>query len=89
MLRIREPDWFEHRLLKAPSPVPGNVHVFSVGCAEIERMIAFRDRLRTDSEERRLYEATKHQLAGQVWEHVQHYADAKSAVIRAIMDRVT
>src|SRR5258707_1301210 len=31
VLRIREPDWFEHRLLKAPD-IDGNLHVFSTGC---------------------------------------------------------
>ena len=88
VLRIREPHWFEHRLLKAPTPVAGNVHVFSAGCVEIDRMIAFRDRLRTNTDDRTLYEETKRRLAAQVWEHVQHYADAKSTVIRGIIDRI-
>ena len=38
VLTIREPDWFEHRLLKAPD-IAGNLHVFSVGCEEIGRML--------------------------------------------------
>ncbi len=41
-LRIREPDWYEHRLLKPPD-VPGNLHVFSEGCEQIEQMLLFRD----------------------------------------------
>ena len=37
VLRIREPDWFEHRVLKGIDPKV-NLHVFSPGCAEVERM---------------------------------------------------
>ena len=45
MLRIREPDWFEHRLFNAAGH-DVNLHVFSVGCLETERMVRFRDGLR-------------------------------------------
>lgn len=82
VLRIREPDWFEHRLLKTPEC---NLHVFSIGCEEIQRMVVFRDRLRTHEEERRRYEAVKRELASRTWRHVQDYADAKSAVVREIL----
>ncbi|EQD82430.1 hypothetical protein N599_30655, partial [Saccharopolyspora erythraea D] len=44
-LRIREPDWFEHRLFKGPDTAV-NLHVFRAGCAEAARMLRFRDRLR-------------------------------------------
>jgi len=37
-LRIREPAWFEHRLLVRADPAV-NLHVFSAGCAETERMV--------------------------------------------------
>jgi hypothetical protein len=40
-LRIREPEWFDHRLLVLPEPAV-NLHVFAVGCPEITRMIRFR-----------------------------------------------
>lgn len=86
VLRIREPDWYEHRLLKAPGP-PGNLHVFSVGCEEIDRMLTFRDWLRVHEEDRRRYEKTKRRLAARTWKHVQDYADAKSEVVREILDR--
>jgi GrpB-like predicted nucleotidyltransferase (UPF0157 family) len=33
VLRIREPAWFEHRLLKSPE-IAGNLHVFTAGCEE-------------------------------------------------------
>jgi GrpB-like predicted nucleotidyltransferase (UPF0157 family) len=91
VLRIREPDWYEHRMLKAPALagniVAGNVHVFSQGCPEIGRMLAFRDWLRVNEADRRLYERTKQELAARVWKHVQDYADAKSEVVAAIAQR--
>lgn len=46
VLQIREPDWFEHRLFKGPD-TDINLHVFSLGTSEIDRMLRFRDWLRT------------------------------------------
>jgi len=86
VLRIREPDWFEHRLLKGTGPSV-NVHVFSTGCVEIERMLRFRDHLRANAGDRELYERTKRELARREWKYVQHYADAKSDVVEAILTR--
>jgi GrpB-like predicted nucleotidyltransferase (UPF0157 family) len=75
-LVIREPDWFEHRVFKGPD-TNVNLHVFSPGCQEIERMVGFRDWLRSHPEDRELYEQTKRDLAAQTWAYVQNYADAK------------
>jgi GrpB-like predicted nucleotidyltransferase (UPF0157 family) len=86
MLRIREPERFEHRLLKSPV-IDGNLHVFSQACEEIDRMLAFRDRLRSSDADRRLYERTKKELAARRWKYVQNYADAKSHVVRDILTR--
>lgn len=86
VMRIREPDWFQHRMLKAPEP-DGNLHVFTVGCPEIDRMLAFRDWLRTHDDDRKLYEETKRQLAARIWKDIQDYADAKSEVIHDILAR--
>jgi GrpB-like predicted nucleotidyltransferase (UPF0157 family) len=83
VLRIREPDWFEHRLFKGPD-TNVNVHTFSEGCEEVARMLAFRDWLREHDGDRELYLAAKRELAAREWKHVQNYADAKSAVIREI-----
>ena len=85
-LRIREPDWYEHRLLKPPE-VPGNLHVFSAGCEEIAQMLLFRDWLRNHAEDRLLYEATKRDLAARTWKYTQNYADAKAAVVQEILTR--
>lgn len=86
VLRIREEDWFQHRLLKGPD-TDINLHVFSQGTSEIERMLRFRDWLRENENDRELYAQTKRTLAKQVWRHVQHYADAKTTVIQDIMNR--
>ena len=82
-LRVREPDWFGHRMLKGTSPEV-NLHVFSSGCAEAQRMLDFRDWLRTHEDDRNLYANTKRNLAQQTWRYVQDYADAKSDVVRAV-----
>jgi GrpB-like predicted nucleotidyltransferase (UPF0157 family) len=84
VLRIRENDWHQHRLFKGPE-VDLNLHVFSHGCPEIDRMIAFRDRLRTHPADRERYERTKRTLAARRWDFVQQYADAKTEVIAAIL----
>jgi GrpB-like predicted nucleotidyltransferase (UPF0157 family) len=85
-LLIREPDWFEHRLLKGPD-TDINLQVFTTGAVEIDRMLRFRDRLRTHPADRELYARTKRSLARQRWRHVQHYAQAKSEVVQEILDR--
>jgi len=85
-LRIREPDWYEHRVLKRSEPGV-NLHVFSAGCVEIDRMLAFRDHLRANEADRELYEQTKRELGARHWEYVQDYADAKSEVVEAIIAR--
>jgi GrpB-like predicted nucleotidyltransferase (UPF0157 family) len=88
VLRIREPEWFEHRVLKRTDPAV-NLHVFSDGAAEIAKMLAFRDWLRAHDEERLLYESTKRELAAREWKYVQHYADAKTEVVESIIARAT
>lgn len=86
ILRIREPDWYEHRLFRSPD-VDVNIHTFSADCPETVRMLRFRDWLRAHDDDRRLYEATKRELAGRTWTYVQDYADAKTAVVEAILAR--
>ena len=85
-LHIREPDWHEHRLMKGAAPAV-NLHIFSAGDHEIERMVAFRDRCRAHPEELELYLTTKRELASRVWRYTQHYANAKAEVVEAIIAR--
>ena len=86
VLRIREPDWFQHRLFKGPD-TNINLHVFSVGCPEIEQMLLFRDWLRSHPEERDAYAAKKRELASQQWKFVQNYADSKTEIVREMLAR--
>ena len=86
VLRIRELNWYEHRMFKGPD-TDINLHVLSAGCPEIDRMLIFRDWLRTHPEDRDLYARAKLALAQRQWQHVQNYADAKTAVVEEILGR--
>jgi GrpB-like predicted nucleotidyltransferase (UPF0157 family) len=86
VLRVREPDWHEHRLLRGPDPAV-NLHVFARGSSEIDRMTRFRDRLRGDPADRERYAAAKRALAARRWRYVQDYADAKSEIVEDILSR--
>lgn len=85
-LRVREPDWYEHRMLRGFDP-PVNLHVFPQGCEEVNRMLVLRDWLRAHDDDRELYARTKRKLAAKEWKYVQNYADAKSEVVGEILAR--
>ena len=85
-LKIREPEWFEHRMFKGLE-TEVNLHIFSSGCSEIERILLFRDWLRANAADRVLYERAKRALSQQEWKNVQEYADAKTAVVEEILVR--
>jgi GrpB-like predicted nucleotidyltransferase (UPF0157 family) len=85
-LRIRSPQWEEHRMLKGPD-TDVNLHVFSPGSREVERLLRFRDHLRTNATDRERYAREKRDLAGRTWAHVQHYADSKTGIIEEILAR--
>jgi GrpB-like predicted nucleotidyltransferase (UPF0157 family) len=86
VLTIREPQWYEHRVFKGPD-TNINLHVFSLGCEEVGRMLRFRDWLRGNTADRQLYERTKRELAQREWKYMQNYADAKTAVVEQIVAR--
>jgi GrpB-like predicted nucleotidyltransferase (UPF0157 family) len=86
VLRVREPDWFEHRMLRGFEP-PVNLHVFPPDCSEVEQMLLFRDWLRTNDADRELYARAKRDLGAQEWKYVQNYADAKTDVVQEIIGR--
>jgi GrpB-like predicted nucleotidyltransferase (UPF0157 family) len=85
-LHVREPEWHEHRMFKGTGNAV-NLHVFSVGCPEIERMLVFRDWLRAYEPDRELYARSKRILARQEWKYTQNYADAKTPVVEEILAR--
>ncbi len=87
-LSIREPGWHEHRLLKREDP-KAQIHVFSDGCPEIERLLRFRDWLATHPDDLAAYAQLKQDLAAQTWAYVQDYADAKSDFVEQILSRAS
>jgi ribosomal protein L11 methyltransferase len=86
VLRIREPEFFEHRMLRGTNP-DVNLHVFPPGCQEIDRYLILRDWLRSNAADRALYMRTKRELSQRDWKYVQNYADAKTEVVEAIIAR--
>ena len=86
VLRLREPEWYQHRCFKGPD-TNVNLHVYSPGCPEIERNLVFRGRLRGHPEDRAHYQRVKRELAERDWTYVQEYADAKTEVVEAIIAR--
>jgi GrpB-like predicted nucleotidyltransferase (UPF0157 family) len=84
ILRVREPEWHEHRMFRTPEQ-DVHVHIYSSGCPEIERVLTFRDRLRLNRDDRTCYEQTKRALAMQEWADMNAYADAKTEVVESIL----
>jgi GrpB-like predicted nucleotidyltransferase (UPF0157 family) len=86
VIREQEPEWYDHRVFKGPD-TNINLHVFSAGSPELDRMVGFRDWLRTHDDDRQLYEDTKRDLIKRDWKYVQNYADAKGEVVEQIAAR--
>ncbi len=83
-LRVREPEFHEHRMLRTAAK-DVHIHVYSKGCPEVSRHLVFRNRLRSNDADRQQYEETKRQLAAQDWPDMNAYADAKGDVIERII----
>ncbi|HTF11385.1 MAG TPA: GrpB family protein [Asanoa sp.] len=80
VLRVREPDWYDHRCLHGFSPL-ANVHVFGPDCDEHLRHLIFRDWLRTHPEDRDRYASEKRRIAGANLTYMAEYAARKSTII--------
>ena len=88
VLRVREPDFEEHRMVRTPEK-DVHVHIFSPGAREGERLLLLRDHLRHNEEDRGLYAGTKRELATRDWPSMQNYADAKTDVVEDILTRAS
>jgi len=82
-LRVREPG---HRLVRTPER-DVHVHIYARGDEAVTRYLLFRDRLRTDADDRALYARTKEALIAEGFDDMNAYSDAKTEVIAAIMGR--
>ena len=80
-LRVRE---YGHRMLRT-ADLDFHVHVLPPETAEQIDYLDLRDWLRVSAADRALYESTKRRLAANTWSDMNHYADAKSAVIQQIL----
>jgi GrpB-like predicted nucleotidyltransferase (UPF0157 family) len=83
-LRVREPG--EHRMYRNDAR-DVHVHIWVAGSEHERRHLVFRDWLRRSPEDRALYAATKHALAGRAWKTMNDYAFAKDDVIAEITAR--
>src|SRR5215471_8418404 len=88
VLRVCEPDWHQHRMVRTPE-LDVHIHVFSTGCIEVTRQLAFRNHLRRNAEDRLLYQSTKRRLAKEDWPDMDAYARAKAEVVEQITARVS
>ena len=84
VLRVREPDYEQHRMFRTPER-DVHVHVLSAGSPEIERYLRVRDALRANAFLRMRYQALKEALAQQEWPDMNAYAEAKSGMIEPII----
>jgi GrpB-like predicted nucleotidyltransferase (UPF0157 family) len=83
-LRVREPGFFEHRMLRTAAR-DVHIHVYGLESPEIGRNLAFRDRLRNNARDRMRYEAVKRRLATRSWNDMNEYAEAKTDIIESIL----
>lgn len=82
-LRVRETG----HLMFRTKALDVHVHVWGAGDPEVERLLRFRERLRSDAGDRAAYEQLKRELAGREWRDMNEYAEAKGALIGEILAR--
>jgi GrpB-like predicted nucleotidyltransferase (UPF0157 family) len=64
-----------------------HIHVCDAGSDWERRHLLLRDWLRESAEDRDAYAALKIELQGRGWETMNHYADAKTALISVMTSR--
>jgi len=87
VLRVREPEWEEHRVVGIETPKT-NLHVWSPGSVEPLRHAAFRDWLRHHPEDRDAYGSLKTELAGRGFTEVMDYNNHKAELVYDIYERI-
>ena len=87
VLRMRHPDWNEHRVFKSER-INVNLHVWSIGSTEIERHLTFRDWLRTHPDDRDAYADAKRRIAAGHIGTMSDYAEMKNEIVAQITARM-
>jgi GrpB-like predicted nucleotidyltransferase (UPF0157 family) len=87
VLRVREPDWEQHRMLRGGDPAT-NLHVFGPDAREPRRHVAFRDWLLSHPDDRERYTAVKRDVAGRRFTDAMQYNNAKAWVVYDIYEKV-
>ena len=87
VLRVREPDWEEHRVLRGQDPAT-NLHVFSPDAREPHRVRMFRDWLRTHPEDRDRYAEVKREVAARGFDDAMLYNNAKAWFVYDLYEKV-
>ena len=86
-LRIREPEWEQHRLLTLEDPRT-NLHVFSPAAREPRRHVLFRDWLRASNDDRASYATLKSVLGRRGFTDGMDYNNHKAALVYDIYEKV-
>lgn len=87
VLRVREPDFEEHRMVRGADPV-SNVHVFGPGAREPRRQVLFRDHLRADEADRAAYGEHKRRIAADhAFTDAMTYNNHKAALVYDLYER--
>jgi GrpB-like predicted nucleotidyltransferase (UPF0157 family) len=82
-LRVREPG---HRMFRTPE-LHVHIHVCDTGGGWERRHLLLRDWLRHSADDRNAYAKLKTDLQKQGWETMNHYAEAKTALISEMLVR--
>lgn len=85
-LIIREPSWYQHRMLKLYYPQV-NLHIFAPNCLEYWRHLLFKRWLQTDPEDLAKYAALK-EIAKIRVETEDAYKQKKVSVVREVYGRI-
>ncbi|MDB4992468.1 MAG: hypothetical protein JWL75_713 [Parcubacteria group bacterium] len=83
-LRVREPDYFEHRMVRTPDK-DVHIHIYPPSAPDVERYRLVRNELRQNKELRDKYGKLKQELASRDWQDMNEYSAAKTEVIDEII----
>lgn len=87
VLRVREPEFEEHRVMRGSSPL-ATVHVWQPGGREVRRHVLFRDWLRTHDADRERYGRLKREVAARGFDDVMLYNNEKAWLVYDLYEQI-